>query len=68
MEFIKLHSCDKILLTFKEKVPDRKASPRLLPRPERSQFTALLCKLLAIIYTLDVEPPFLLEAYIPDAN
>jgi hypothetical protein len=68
MEFIKLHSCYKGLLTFKEKDPDRKASPLLLPRPERSQFTALLCKLLAIIYTLDVEPPFLLEACIPNAN
>lgn len=68
MEFIKLHSSDKRLLTFKEKVPDRKASPLLLPRPERSQFTALLCKLLAIIYTLDVEPPLLLQACIPHAN
>ncbi len=68
MEFIKLHSCHKRLLTFKEEVPDRKASPLLLPRPERSQFTALLCKLLAIIYTLDVEPPLLLQACLPDAN
>ncbi len=66
MEFIKLHSCHKRLLTFKEKVIDRKASPLLLLGPERSQFTALLCKLIAIIYTL--EPPLLLQACIPDAN